>query len=139
MVGCLVDMDTKTISFTLNGKGEEVGMGVAFSGEGFRPCSGVYACVSFNRREKLRLILGGKNTEPFKYQPDGYRGIGEAIQDAIKEREVLLAEEKVLIDPSISSNDDLDSKRYICDFSGKSAFMLFLSLNSCIQYEDLVI
>jgi len=126
VVGCLVDMDAKTISFTLNGKGEEVGMGVAFSGEGFRPCSGVYACVSFNRREKLRLILGGKNTEPFKYQPDGYRGIGEAIQDAIKEREVLLAEEKVLIDPSITSNDDLDSKRYICDMSdGEHGHELF--------------
>lgn len=49
IVGCLVDMDEMTISFTLNGKGEEIGMGVAFSEEGFRPCSGVYCCVSFNR------------------------------------------------------------------------------------------
>ena len=32
----MVDMDAKTVSFTLNGRGEEVGMGVAFSGEGFR-------------------------------------------------------------------------------------------------------
>lgn len=90
IVGCLVDMDAMTISFTLNGRGEEIGMGLAFSGEGFRPCSGVYCCVSFNRyvlmhdvashlrnfvltnivtdkfvhsREKLRLILGGEGTE----------------------------------------------------------------------------
>lgn len=49
IVGCLVDMDSMSISFTLNGKGDEIGMGLAFSGEGFRPCSGVYACVSFNR------------------------------------------------------------------------------------------
>jgi hypothetical protein len=48
-VGCLVDMDSMSVSFTLNGKGEEIGMGLAFSGEGFRPCNGVYACVSFNR------------------------------------------------------------------------------------------
>ena len=49
IVGCLVDIDDKVVSFTLNGQGEEIGMGVAFSGEGFRPCGGVYACVSFNR------------------------------------------------------------------------------------------
>jgi len=48
-VGCLVDMDSMSVSFTLNGKGEEIGMGIAFSGEGFRPCSGVYAYVSLNR------------------------------------------------------------------------------------------
>ncbi len=48
-MGCLVDMDSMSVSFTLNGKGEEIGMGLAFSGEGFRPCNGVYACVSFNR------------------------------------------------------------------------------------------
>jgi hypothetical protein len=49
VVGCLVDMDNMAVSFTLNGKSEEIGMGLAFSGEGFRPCSGVYCCVSFNR------------------------------------------------------------------------------------------
>ena len=124
-------MDEHSVSFTLNGKGEEIGMGVAFSGEGFRPVSGVYACVSFNRREKLRLILGGKGTEPFKYPPpDGYRGIGEAIHDAIKEREFLLNEEKVLIDPTSSISNDESSagnnKRYICDFSdGEHGHELF--------------
>ena len=124
-------MDSMSVSFTLNGKGEEIGMGVAFSGEGFRPVSGVYACVSFNRREKLRLILGGKGTEPFKYPPpDGYRGIGEAIHDAIKEREFLLNEEKVLIDPTSSISNDESSagnnKRYICDFSdGEHGHELF--------------
>ena len=49
VVGCLVDMDAMSVSFTLNGKGEEIGMGLAFSDEGFRPWGGVYACVSFNR------------------------------------------------------------------------------------------
>lgn len=63
VVGCLVDMDSMQMSFTLNGKGEEIGMGLAFSDDGFRPCSGVYCCVSFNSREKLRLVLGGEGTE----------------------------------------------------------------------------
>lgn len=75
------------------------------------------------RKERLRLILGGKGTEPFNYSPpEGYRGIGEAIQDAVKEREILLAEEKILIEPTdITSNDksseSVDSKRYLCDHS----------------------
>mmetsp|Transcript_32185 Transcript_32185/g.67666 ORF Transcript_32185/g.67666 Transcript_32185/m.67666 type:complete len:3523 (+) Transcript_32185:112-10680(+) len=130
IIGCLVDMDTMSVSFTLNGKGEDIGMGVAFSGEGFRPCSGVYACVSFNRREKLRLILGGKGTEPFTYPPpDGYRGIGEAIHSAVKERDILLAEEKVLDEAHSSKSDELsaaESKKYMCDFSdGEHGHELF--------------
>jgi len=130
IVGCLVDMDSMSISFTLNGKGEEIGMGLAFSGEGFRPCSGVYACVSFNRKEKLRLILGGEGTEPFKYPPpDGYRGIGEAIHDAIKERGILLAEEKVLFDAKSSRKEEsstAENKKYTCDFSdGEHGHELF--------------
>jgi len=130
IVGCLVDMDSMSIGFTLNGKGEEIGMGPAFSGEGFRPCSGVYACVSFNRREKLRLILGGEGTEPFKHSPpDGYRGIGEAIHEAVKERGILLAQEKVLLDTHSPINDEsstIESKKYICDFSdGEHGHELF--------------
>ncbi len=69
----------------------------------------------------MRLILGGKGTEPFKYPPpDGYRGIGDAIHDAAKERSVLLAEENSLIEShslSISESSALEDKKYICDFS----------------------
>lgn len=69
----------------------------------------------------MRLILGGKGTEPFKYPPpDGYRGIGDAIHDAAKERSVLLAEEKTLIEShslSKSESSALEDKKYICDFS----------------------
>ena len=74
-----------------------------------------------NRHEKLRLILGGKGTEPFKYTPpDGYRGVGDAIHDAAKERSVLLAEEKSLLESQGLSNSEsssLEDKKYICDFS----------------------
>jgi len=126
VIGCLVDMDEHIISFTLNGRAEEIGMGVAFSGEGFRPCGGVYACVSFNRREKLRLILGGRGSEPFKHNPPpGYRGVGDAVLDAVTEREALVAKEAILdLDLSMPKSEEEeegsqpeDSKRFLCDFS----------------------
>lgn len=114
VIGCLVDMDDHVVSFTLNGKAEEVGMGVAFSGQGFRPCGGVYACVSFNRREKLRLILGGSGSPPFKHPPpSGYRGVGEAVLDAVKERDDLVQKEALLGE----SCDDGTGARFLCDFS----------------------
>jgi hypothetical protein len=120
----MVDMDERTVSFTLNGKGEEIGMGVAFSGHGFRPCSGVYACVSFNRREKLRLNLGGQGSAPWKYPPpEGYKGVGEAVLAAVQEREDLVAKE-ALLDPK---HFDIVDKRkpYLCDFSdGEHGFEL---------------
>lgn len=124
VIGCLVDMDEKIVSFTLNGKGKEIGMGEAFSGHGFRPCGGVYACVSFNRKEKLRLILGGEGNESFKYKPpDGYCGVGEAVLDSVKEREMLLAKEKVLDD---ISEDGKTESRFLCDFSdGEHGHELF--------------
>eukprot|EP00985_Skeletonema_marinoi_P004924 scaffold2134_cov178-Skeletonema_marinoi.AAC.2 len=125
VVGCLVDMDSMTISFTLNGKGEEIGMGLAYSGEGFRPCSGVYACVSFNRKEKIRLVLGGEGTEPFKFPPpEGYRGVGEAIHDAVKEMDCIMENENLLDDSTLTK--DSSGKRYMCDFSdGEHGHELF--------------
>jgi len=114
VVGCLVDMDEGIVSFTLNGKGEEIGMGVAFSGHGFRPCGGVYACVSFNRREKLRLTFGGPGSAAFKHPPPvGYRGVGEAVLDCVKERDMLISKESSLgIEPQ-----EFSKKRFLCDFS----------------------
>jgi SPRY domain/UBA/TS-N domain len=118
VVGCLVDMDKRVVSFTLNGQGESVGMGVAFTEEGFRPCGGVYACVSFNRKEKLRLILGGNGSELFKHQPpDGYRGVGEAVLAAVKERDHLLSKEVVLDSNKRNERSEAIVKRFICDFS----------------------
>ena len=125
VVGCLVDMDSMAVSFTLNGKGEEIGMGLAYSGDGFRPCSGVYACVSFNRKEKIRLILGGKGTEPFKFSPpEGYRGVGEAVHDAVNEMDSIMENENIL--DNFVLRTESDAKRYICDFSdGEHGHELF--------------
>jgi len=96
VVGCLVDMDNRMVSFTLDGEGEPIGMVHVFIGEGFRPCGGVYACVSFNRREKLRLIFGGKCSEQFKFQPPGYRGVSEAILESVVELQNLVQREAEL-------------------------------------------
>jgi hypothetical protein len=109
----------------LNGRGEEIGMGVAFSGSGFRPCGGVYACVSFNRREKLRLILGGNGSEPFKYEPPaGYHGVGKAVLDAVKERDWLISREEPLCESTVAKAHEAEpsrmkeeNKRFLCDFS----------------------
>uniref|UniRef100_A0A7S4W1A8 Uncharacterized protein n=1 Tax=Ditylum brightwellii TaxID=49249 RepID=A0A7S4W1A8_9STRA len=135
IVGCMVDMDNKIMSFTLNGCGEEIGMGVAFSGVGFRPCGGVYACVSFNRKERIRLILGGKCSQPFKYNPpEGYRGVGEAVLESVAERELLLKEEELLRSTSCdsttnspkSNSSPTSNKKYLCDFSdGEHGHELF--------------
>jgi len=119
IVGCLVDMDEMRISFTLNGRAEEIGMGVAFSGDGFRPNGGVYACVSFNRRESVRLILGGRNSERFKYPPpQGYRGVGEAVHHATEELSILTREEEILDHPK-DGEEETDSKpaKFLCDYS----------------------
>ena len=128
VVGCMVDMDTHRISFTMNGRGEEIGMGEAFSGTGFRPCGGVYACVSFNRREKLRLILGGKGTESFIFPPPlGYRGVGEAVQSAIQEQDDLVSKE-IILNSRIGKEpkDSTKTRRFICDFSdGEHGHELF--------------
>lgn len=124
IIGCAVDLDEKIISFTLNGKGEEIGMGLAFSGDGFRHCGGVYACVSFNRKERLKMIIGGGNrgSEQFHYgPPKGYRGVGEAVLEAVDEMNLLMRNEnKFLGAPSKCSVSPL------CDFSdGEHGHELF--------------
>ena len=114
IVGCLVDMDQKEITFTLNGRSEEVGMGLAFSTDGFKPCGGVYACVSFNRKEKVRLVIGGADGDSFHFSPpSGYKGVGEAVISATKDLDCLLAKERTIS----SCEVDLVRKPYLCDFS----------------------
>jgi len=135
VVGCLLDMDEKEISFTLNGRGNDVGMGVAFSGDGFRPCGGVYACVSFNRREKIKLILGGEGNMPFRYPPPpGYKAVGDSALPVLKEMNYLLEEETILSATDIlanevtndATNDKSCPKSYLCDFSdGEHGHELF--------------
>ncbi|CAM9240648.1 unnamed protein product, partial [Discosporangium mesarthrocarpum] len=64
IVGCALDLDNGTMSFTLNGRADEIGMGVAFCGLAFS--GGLYPCASFNRRECLQFNFGAR---PLKYMP----------------------------------------------------------------------
>ncbi|CAM9138781.1 unnamed protein product [Choristocarpus tenellus] len=67
VVGCAIDLDHGTMSFTLNGRADEIGMGVAFKGLAFS--GGLYPCASFNRRECLQFNFG---STPFKHAPPGH-------------------------------------------------------------------
>lgn len=120
VVGCMVDLDNNIVSFTLNGQGEEIGMGTAFSGEGFRPCGGVYACVSFNLDVKLKIRLNN-----FKYDPPpGYESVGTAVHNAVAERDLLVKEESILDD--LEEKKQEENQRFLCDFSdGEHGHELF--------------
>jgi hypothetical protein len=67
-VGCAVDFDEGTMSFFLNGYGEEIDMGTAFRDI---PYNSLYPCVSFNKRESVQFNFG---STPFRTSlPPGYR------------------------------------------------------------------
>ena len=122
VVGCCIDLDSETISFCLNGRAEEIGMGLAFTD--IRPVSGVYPCVSFNRKEKIKLCLGGK-FGPLTYgPPEGYRAVGEYFDVKIHDYEKYLQFEKDYLKDRVNVPNQL--KRYLCNFSdGEHGHELF--------------
>ena len=99
VIGCLLDLDERVISFTLNGEGDSIGMGEAF--RNFSYTGGLYPVVSFNRREKLRVVLGG-NDGAFRFSPPtDFRAIGAAFFDAIEERDNIIANEIGFEEPAV--------------------------------------
>lgn len=76
VIGCLIDMDNCIMSFTLNGFGSEIGMGLAY--ENFSCYGGLYPCVSFNKHEKLAFNFGYR---AFRHPPPvGYHPYAEHVQ-----------------------------------------------------------
>lgn len=68
VVGCAVDLDSRSMSFFLNGLGEEIDMGLAFSS--VEVSGGLYPCASFNRGEVIQFNFG---SSPFAFDPpEGY-------------------------------------------------------------------
>ncbi len=79
VVGCMVNFDECTLSFTLNGYGEEIGMGVAF--DSFTCAGGLYPCASFNRDEGLKFNFG--ETSFIHSPPPGYQPYVELVRERI--------------------------------------------------------
>jgi hypothetical protein len=78
VLGIAVDMDNLTMTFSLNGYSEEIGMGLAFSDFSYH--GGLYPCASFNRNEKFQFNFGFSG---FKFLPEGYRGYVEHVNDCL--------------------------------------------------------
>ena len=84
VIGVGVDMEERTVSFWRNGLGEESGCGLAFTSDGFKPCGGVRMCLSFNRKEKCRVVLGGEHLKDgggMKHLPQGYKPLGDFLME----------------------------------------------------------
>eukprot|EP01127_Copromyxa_protea_P015720 TRINITY_DN4572_c0_g1_i2.p1 TRINITY_DN4572_c0_g1~~TRINITY_DN4572_c0_g1_i2.p1 ORF type:complete len:914 (+),score=150.07 TRINITY_DN4572_c0_g1_i2:103-2844(+) len=64
-IGCFVDLDSRTMEFSLNG----VKFGVAFSNFSISPGKGLCPGVSMTRGEECVFVFGGDNTGDFKYPP----------------------------------------------------------------------
>lgn len=79
VVGCAIDLDNRLMHFYLNGMGQEIDMGLAFSNFDF--FGGMYPCASFNKKEKVKFNFGNK---PFKYQLPGYRAFNDHVKIIIE-------------------------------------------------------
>ena len=70
VIGMAVDIDNKTVSFSLNGEWENE-MGLAFTGVNFE--GGVYPCMTLLRGERVQINIGTTDN-PFIYSPlKGYK------------------------------------------------------------------
>lgn len=123
VIGVAVDMDNLTMTFSLNGFTEEIGMGLAFSNFSFH--GGVYPCASFNRNEKFQFNFGYSS---FKFMPEGYRGYIEHVQDCLSANSLRL-QAMLLFAPSndqsslVKSNDSIFFEDCIEEHRGESDFM----------------
>jgi hypothetical protein len=123
VVGCAVDMDQKTMRFTLNGFGEEIGMGNAFIG--FKHVGPVYPCVSFNKEERFRFNFGHT---PLKYLPEGYQPFSHHVDAVFRDYRLDIA--SVFDDSLLQTNqtrptifeDCTEDSRGESDFRSKRRF-----------------
>ena len=88
IVGCAVDLNSRIMSFYLNGFSIEIGMGVAFTD--FECIGGLCPGVSFNRNESIQFNFG---STPFKHgPPEGYQAYIDHVL-VVRERSAKLLRE----------------------------------------------
>jgi hypothetical protein len=105
VIGCSIDIDNRHMSFTLNGYGEEVNMGLAFNDFEFK--GHLYPCISLSRSECVQFNLG---STPFKHQPPSseYQGFIKNVE--------LISEENSKIKDEILSRD-VNLNEFIFNFN----------------------
>ena len=81
VIGCSIDLDSLQMRFSLNGKD----LGVAYTG--FHAVGGCYPAASFNMQQSARFNFGPPHSQFAFPPPTGYRGISEAIAEAVNARE----------------------------------------------------
>ena len=74
VVGCMIDLESLQIRYTLNGQD----LGVAFTG--FHSVGGVYPAASFNMQQTARFNFGPPHSEFAFPPPAGFKGITDAIR-----------------------------------------------------------
>jgi hypothetical protein len=95
VVGCAVDLDTRDMSFFLNGHGADIDMGTAFAG--VNCLGGLYPCVSFSRKESIQFNFGSL---PFRYQPPaGYSPFSVHVNSCLNDfkKDVSVSEDATIL------------------------------------------
>ena len=94
MIRCLVDLKERVISFGLDGGAESDGVALLLL-ESTLPEALSHCLFQQPRTFEIHIVRSG---EGFKYSPpDGYRGVGEAVNAAVQERESLIEKELLLL------------------------------------------
>ena len=127
VVGCSIDLDENTMSFFLNGYGEEVGMGLAFRDVDYT--GGMFPGLSFNKLESVQVNLGYK---PFKHPPPkGHEAFSKHIDRVIAAQSIdkhpmspsfdeYISDEHKF--PSLVFEDCLEDSRDDVDFNWKRRY-----------------
>ncbi|CAI5734201.1 unnamed protein product [Peronospora destructor] len=94
VIGCLLDLDEGTVSFTQNG----VCLGVAFCNVKHTPSDeGIFPAISVEQTEILLVNIG---SQPFLYKPLGFEPVIDALSDEAADESAAVATIRARMDPA---------------------------------------